>query len=365
MKDSVVLPGTTWTARAVSQAQPRPIVTAWLYTLAILVAAMVVVGGYVRLSRSGLSIVEWNVITGVAPPLTEQAWQEEFAKYQRSPEYQKVNTGMSLDEYKSIFYVEYVHRLIARLVGLALALPLAYFLLRGFIPWRQSGAYLAIGVLFVFQAFMGWFMVASGLVDRPSVSHYRLTAHLLTALVVLALCLWTALGHTYRDTIAAAGGRARVAPAGLALMAVVLLQITYGGLTAGLKAGHVSNTWPLMFGYLVPPGLLALIEPWWRNLVDSPATVQFIHRWLAFVVLILAWIVYRRASDNDSLRGGVHLLIAIVSVQILLGVSVVLFAVALPLALLHQATGIALFAAAVFINHRLAYAPMAEIAHRA
>ena len=359
MKDSIALSGAPYTARVAAQPQTRPIVTTWLYTMAVLVALMVVVGGYVRLSRSGLSIVEWNAITGVVPPLTAQAWQEEFAKYQQSPEYQKVNAGMSLDEYKSIFYVEYVHRLIARLVGLVLALPLAYFLLRGFIPWRQSGVYIGIGALFLFQAFMGWFMVASGLVDRPSVSHYRLTAHLLTALALLALCLWTALNHTYRITPAQPGVRVRLASLGLVLTAVVLLQITYGGLTAGLKAGHVSNTWPLMFGYLVPPGLLALIEPWWRNLVDSLATVQFIHRWLAFVVLTLAYVVYRRAAGDDSLhsaRTGAATLVAIVSVQILLGISVVLFDVMLPLALLHQATAITLFAAAIFLNHRLIHA---------
>ena len=357
MKDSMALPGAQRFATAVD-AQPRRIVTTWLYIMCILVALMVVVGGYVRLSRSGLSIVEWNVITGVAPPLTEQAWQEEFAKYQQSPEYLKINQGMSLAEYKSIFYVEYFHRLIARLVGLALALPLAYFLLRGLIPWRQSGVYLAIAAVFLFQGFMGWFMVASGLEDRPSVSHYRLTAHLVTALALLAICLWTALNQTYRVTAARPGARSRLLSLGLVLMAVVLLQISYGGLTAGLKAGHASNTWPLMAGYLIPPGLLAIVEPWWRNLLDSPTTVQFIHRWLAFVVLALAFIVYWRARADSGLRSaraGALVLIAIVTVQIALGVSVVLFNVALPLALLHQTTAIALFVAAIFTNHRLAH----------
>lgn len=357
MKDSIALPSTHRPAPIAAFAPPR-MVTTWLYTMCILVALMVVVGGYVRLSRSGLSIVEWNVITGVAPPLTEQAWQDEFAKYQQSPEYQKINQNMTLGEYKSIFYVEYVHRLIARLVGLILALPLAYFLLRGVIPWRQSGIYLAIAGIFLFQGFMGWFMVASGLEDRPSVSHYRLTAHLLTALSLLAICLWTAFNQTYRVTAGRPGQRSRLLPWGLGLMAIVLLQISYGGLTAGLKAGHASNTWPLMAGYMVPPGLLAFIEPWWRNLLDSALTVQFVHRWLAFVVLILAFIVYWRARADSSLRSariGALVLIALVTVQITLGVSVVLFNVALPLALLHQATAIALFVAAIFVNHRLVH----------
>lgn len=358
MKNSLILSNRARPAAVV--ATPRTAVTTWLYTLAALVALMVVVGGYVRLSRSGLSIVEWNAVTGVVPPLSEEAWRAEFAKYQQSPEYQKVNLGMSLDEYKSIFLVEYFHRLIARLVGLIMAAPLAFFLWRGVIPLRQSGLYLGIAALFLLQAFMGWFMVASGLVDRPSVSHYRLTIHLLLALLLMSVCLWAALDRSDGAKRASSSGRGRHRTLGLTLLVALVVQIAYGGLTAGLKAGHASNTWPLMFGQWLPPGLLASIEPWWRNLLDTPATVQYVHRWFAFVVLLIAALLYWHVRGAPALRGvqgGAALLVAIVLTQMTLGVTVVLFNVTLPLALLHQATAVALLATAVFINHRLYRAP--------
>lgn len=339
-----------------TESSQRP-VRIWLYTLCFLIGLMVVVGGFVRLSRAGLSIVEWNVLTGVIPPLGEQAWQTEFAKYQQSPEFQKVNAAMTLAGYQRIFLIEWAHRLIARLVGLVVFIPLLVFLLRGVIPWRKSGIYVLILVLFGFQGFLGWIMVASGLIDRPHVSHYRLTIHLLTALSLLAICLWQALNLTPRF---AAARRLSALPGqrGLAivLLVVVMVQVAYGGLVAGLKAGHASNTWPSMFGYLIPPGLLSTLTPWWQNLVEAAATVHFIHRWFAFVVLIMAASVYFRAratGDASAVRRGALALIGIVGLQILWGIGVVIFGVPLWLALLHQATAILLFATAVFLNHQL------------
>jgi len=334
-----------------------PAVRTWLYLLSFLVALMVVIGGYVRLTRSGLSIVEWNVITGVLPPLSEAAWQAEFAKYQQTPEFQKINFNMTLEGYRRIFLIEWAHRLIARLVGLVVLIPLAWFLLRGTIPRRQAGVYVALLALFGFQGFLGWFMVASGLVDRPHVSPYRLTIHLLTALLILGLAWWKALDLTPRF----AAVRRRPAQRGLRLlarllMAVALLQIAYGGLVAGLKAGYVSNTWPLMFGTLVPQGLLAILQPWWLNLVEAPTTVHFIHRWFAFVVLIVAlvfWWRARRANEAATLRQGSLFMVAIVVFQILVGIGVVIWSVPLPVALLHQGVAVALFAAALFLNHQL------------
>ncbi len=331
-------------------------VTAWLFIVAALVALMVVVGGYVRLARAGLSIVEWNPVTGVIPPLTEEAWQTEFAKYRQTPEFQIVNPTMTLDGYKRIFYLEWAHRLIARVAGLVVVLPLIYFLWRGIIPWRKSAVYLFIAALFAFQGFMGWYMVASGLVDRPHVSHFRLTIHLLTALTLLGLALWTALDRVYGG---GGAGRRRASGPGIGVLAIIVLQIAYGGLVAGLKAGYISNTWPLMLGALVPAGLLAEGRSLLFSLLEAPLTVHFIHRWLAFVVLAVAlWFYFRRPAGDEAVtrqvRTAALLLMAVIAVQIALGIGVVLFGVPIWLALSHQAVALAMFVVAVYLNHRLA-----------
>ncbi len=329
----------------------RP-VTIWLLIVALLIAAMVVVGGYVRLTRSGLSIVEWNPVTGVIPPVGEAAWQQEFAKYQQTPEYRIVNREMTLEGYRRIFYLEWVHRLVARIAGLVVVLPLAWFLWRGAIPWRASAPYLLIGLLFGLQGFLGWWMVASGLLDAPQVSHFRLTIHLLTALLLLALTLWLAFNRIYDQ----AGLRWRQWSAlGALTLAVIVVQIAYGGLVAGLKAGHISNTWPLMFGVWIPSGMWTAFDSWLVSAVTAPATVHFIHRWLAFGVLVAAlWLGWRQ---RHARRGAsAFWLAAIILVQIGLGVSVVIFGVPLWLALLHQATAVVMFAAALHLNHRLATA---------
>jgi cytochrome c oxidase assembly protein subunit 15 len=235
-------------------------------------------------------------------------------------------------------------------------LPLAYFLWRRIIPWRQSGVYLAIAALFAFQGFLGWYMVSSGLIDAPHVSHFRLTIHLLTALALLALALWVALSRGYAPMDA---GQTRWSRFGIAVLAIIVLQIAYGGLVAGLKAGKVSNTWPLMGGALVPASLLSSAGGWLESLLEAPATVHFIHRWLAFVVLAFAvWLYVRRGGGPTKvarqIRVGAVALVTIVVVQIVLGISVVLFGVPIWLALLHQATALVMFAAAVYLNHRLA-----------
>ncbi len=325
-------------------------VTVWLLTVVALVAIMVVVGGYVRLTRSGLSIVEWNPVSGVIPPIGETAWQEEFAKYQQTPEFRIVNRDMTLAGYQQIFYLEWAHRLIARIAGLIVVLPLAYFLLRRVIPWRASLPYLLIGLLFGLQGFLGWWMVASGLLAAPNVSHFRLTIHLLMALLLLALALWLALNRIHGQS----GLRWRHwSVLGGLTLAVIVVQIAYGGLVAGLKAGHISNTWPLMFGTWIPGGLLTVLDSWLMSVVAAPATVHFIHRWLAFGVLAAALWLWWRQRKGDSTSAALWLA-AVVLFQIALGVSVVLFGVPLWLALLHQATAVALFAAAIHLNHRLA-----------
>ncbi|HUG34947.1 MAG TPA: COX15/CtaA family protein, partial [Anaerolineales bacterium] len=309
----------------------------WLYIFTFIVAFLIVFGGFVRLTRSGLSIVEWNPISGVLPPIGEQAWQEEFAKYQQTPEYLQINTGMTLPEYQYIFYIEWMHRFIARLAGLAYAIPVFYFLFKKTIPWKEFGIYFLMGMLFISQAFAGWIMVASGLVDRPAVSHFNLTIHLLLALTLLGLAFWTALGHKYGFTDPAKKSTWSL-PSKLAGMyfSVLILQIAYGGMTAGLKAGHVSSTWPLMFGEWIPPNLFSSFI----NLFESPQTIVFIHRWFAFAVLIAVPFVYfasKKLNHPQDILTGLKWLLGIVLLQILLGIWAVLSFVNIVVALLHQA----------------------------
>lgn len=337
----------------------NPSIKRWLLIFAGLVGFMVVFGGYVRLTRSGLSIVEWNPISGVIPPLTQQAWEEEFAKYQQTPEFQKVNYNMTLEEYRFIFWIEWIHRLIARLVGLFYALPFFWFVYRRVIPWKETGIYVVMGLLFVGQAVMGWLMVASGLVDRPAVSHLRLAAHLLLALSLLSLAVWVAFGHHYGFQ----ERRRWTRPAWLAAFGLLLLtvQIAYGGMTAGLKAGHVSDTWPLMFGRWLPPGLFAEFESFWLNLIESPLTVVFIHRWLPFlglaIMLAAYWPAKRAFAARADIQNGLTVLLMLICLQITLGVLVVLFHVQITLALLHQGTAILLLVSLLYVLHRMIHEP--------
>ncbi len=335
----------------------------WLFIFAFIVGFLIVFGGYVRLTRSGLSIVEWDPITGVLPPMGEQAWEEEFAKYQDSPEFQKINYTISLDGFKRIFFIEWFHRLIARLAGLAYAIPVFYFFFKGAIPRKEFGIYVVMGLLFIGQAVMGWLMVASGLVDRPSVSHFRLTAHLLLALSLLASSLWVGLGHRYgfptRGRKAKWSPLARWSSFG---MGVLLVQITYGGFTAGLKGGYLSNTWPLMFGKLMPPGLFDKLI----SILTSPQTVVYIHRWFAFVALLAIvgiYIAARRRGYSQDITNGILAVLILGCIQITLGILVVLINVQISLALLHQGIAVLLFAIAVFIIHRLGFSEDEKSSH--
>jgi cytochrome c oxidase assembly protein subunit 15 len=328
------------------------VVMRWLFIFTFIVALLVVFGGFVRLTRSGLSVVEWNPISGVIPPIGQQAWLEEFIKYQGTPEYQQINTGMTLAEYQFIFYMEWVHRIIARLAGLFYAIPVFYFLIKKTIPFKEFGVYFAMGILFIGQAFMGWYMVASGLVDRPAVSHFRLTIHLLFALTLLALALWTALGHKYGFPDTSSKAKWSL-PSKLTAwsMALLILQISYGGMTAGLKAGHVSDTWPLMFGRWIPPNLFNS----WINLFETPQTIVFIHRWLAWAGLIAVPVVYyfvRKQNYPQDIQKGLRWLIGVVALQITLGVLTILSDVNIVIALAHQTNALVLFALAVYFLHR-------------
>lgn len=325
----------------------------WLFIFAGIVAFLIVFGGFVRLTRSGLSITEWNPVSGSVPPLNEQAWQKEFAKYQQTPEFKQINFNMTLEEYKYIFWIEWIHRFLARLIGLIYAIPVFYFLFTKKILLREFGIYFVMGMLFIAQAFAGWIMVASGLVDRPAVSHFNLTIHLLLALSLLGLSLWTALGHKYGfpdKTKKAKWSRSSK----LALISFILLiiQITYGGMTAGLKAGHVSDTWPLMLGKLIPPNLFSSFI----NIFESPQTIVFIHRWFAFAVLLAIATFYftaRKQSNTIEIGNGLNSLLGLVAFQIVLGILTVVLHVQIAIALAHQAGALSLFVLLIYFIHRL------------
>jgi cytochrome c oxidase assembly protein subunit 15 len=334
-------------------AEPRPNPAAiawWLLGVAALVFAMIVVGGITRLTESGLSITRWDVVTGTLPPLSDSAWQAEFDAYRETPQYLLVNRGMSLQDFKTIFFWEYVHRLLGRVIGLAFALPLAFFWWRRAIPKGQGWKLVLLLGLGGLQGAIGWWMVASGLVDRPEVSHIRLAVHLLTALAIFGLLVWTALDM---DRIARTPAAAAVKVPLLAIwtLSLLFLQFLFGAYVAGLEAGYAFNTWPLMGDALFPSGT-PMLTPWLSNLVDNPVMVQFVHRWLgilvAAVALALAAVAWRAGRRRSA-----ELLALAVVVQVMLGIHTVLSGVELRIAVAHQGMAALLLAAVVGVAHGL------------
>lgn len=323
----------------------------WLIACCCVLLALVVVGGLTRLTRSGLSIVEWRPLTGVLPPLGEAAWEEAFAKYRETPEYRLVNRGMSLEAFKGIFWWEYSHRLLARALGALFVLPSLVFAARRWIDralaWRLGGI-LALGAL---QGAVGWLMVASGLVDEPRVSHVRLAIHLGLALALFAAMLGLALGllRPRAEARPAPAPETRLAPLAAALLAVVFLQALSGALVAGTHAGLAFADFPLLGGELVPRGMGRL--PTWReNLLDNVVTLQFTHRTLAWTLLALSGVFLWRAARGTAtpgLRRSAWLLGAAVTLQFGLGVATIVLRVPLTLAVAHQAGAVLLLAAAV------------------
>ena len=316
----------------------------WLASGAMLTFLILVIGGITRLTQSGLSIVDWNPIMGVIPPLNEAQWQQAFERYQQFPEYQKLRQGMTLAEFKFIFFWEYLHRLLARTIGLVFLIPFVFFWVRGYFNPPLRNRTLALFGLGALQGFMGWFMVKSGLVDNPAVSHYRLAAHLSIALLILGGCFWLfrelsvspvpkpvdrTLRRSLRQGVYALGG-------------LLLLQILWGAFVAGLDAGLYFNTFPLMGGKIVPPGAFTL-EPMLRNPVENPITVQWTHRVLGTVLALAAVAVFlhgrRIQADRTSRRLSAGFL-ALVLVQYGLGVLTVLYLVPVSLGVLHQATAV-------------------------
>lgn len=328
---------------------------AWLLVCCTLVFALVIVGGVTRLTRSGLSIVEWRPIVGMLPPVSDAQWQEVFYKYQQTPEYQKVNLGMSLDAFKRIFWWEYFHRFLGRAVGLVFFVPLLYFALS-----RRIGPGLALRLFGIFllgalQGALGWYMVKSGLVDDPRVSQYRLTAHLGLAFLILAAILWTALGLLAPQPAPSDPVRRRLHRFAAGLSALIFLMALSGGLVAGIHAGLAYNTFPLMNGHLVPPEYLAL-QPWYSNLFNNVAAVQFDHRliaWLLAILVPLFWLGSRRVQLVSRARLACNILVLALALQIALGISTLLLIVPVPLAAAHQAGALTLFATSLWVSHEL------------
>jgi cytochrome c oxidase assembly protein subunit 15 len=317
--------------------QKQPIaISNWLYFVAFLVFIMVIVGGVTRLTESGLSITEWKLITGTLPPLSEAAWLSEFAKYKQIPEYTQINgpAGMTLVDFKFIYFWEWIHRLLGRLIGVAFALPLAWFVVKRAIP---NGYGLRLTVLLVLggmQGVIGWWMVTSGLTERTDVSHFRLATHLLMALFILGALVWTALD--LRQLASGQDRQAKLTAFGLVVFIVLFLQLLFGAYTAGLNAGYVSNTWPLMNGSLIP-SVINWTDDLWSKLNNNHYMIHFIHRWWAWVTVGFLIVLARRIR-KQSRKASIAIHSAF-GVQILLGIATVMTSVNIHFAVLHQAVG--------------------------
>lgn len=334
-----------------AHSRPRPAaLSLWLLLVAGLVLAMIVVGGITRLTESGLSIVRWDVVTGAVPPLTAEDWQAEFDAYRTSPQYRQVNRGMSLEDFKAIYFWEYVHRLLGRLIGLAFAIPLAFFWWRRAIPsgqGRKLAALLALGAL---QGAIGWWMVASGLVDVPEVSHIRLAVHLLTAFAIFGGLIWVAL-DLRRLAERPSATTVRVPTVAIWALSILFLQFLFGAYVAGLEAGYSFNSWPKMGDEWFPAD--APIEgSIFGNLADNPIVVQFVHRWLAFAAAAAAALLALRVWEAGE-RGAAAAVVAAVAIQIWLGILTILTGVELRIAVAHQAMAALLLGAIVHAAHRL------------
>jgi heme a synthase len=331
-------------------------VRVWLLAVAVMVFAMIVVGGATRLTDSGLSITEWQPLLGAIPPLSERDWQDAFAKYQTIPQYKSVNQGMSLDAFKVIFWWEWAHRFLGRVIGLAFALPFALFWATGRLPAGlppKLAGLLALGAL---QGAVGWYMVQSGLTARIDVSQYRLALHLSIAFAILAALVWLIvdLAPARTDpTLDTLTGPDRATA--LALAILVYSQVAIGGFVAGLKAGRAYNTWPLMDGQIIPDGIRRL-DPWWLNLTENMTTVQFNHRLTAYLIVGLAlWHATRviARADDDRVRVSAGLLAAGLLGQMALGIWTVLAAVPVSLGVAHQGLAALVFAIAIWHLHAM------------
>ncbi|WP_138433785.1 COX15/CtaA family protein [Winogradskyella algicola] len=325
----------------------------WLLTGCFLIFIMVIVGGITRLTHSGLSISNYKLISGTIPPMNEIEWNEAFDLYKQYPEYQKLNYGMSLEEFKDIYFWEWIHRVIGRFIGLVFIIPFVYFLIRK--QLTKSTIKKSVILLFLggFQGFLGWYMVKSGLVDRPDVSHYRLAAHLTTAFLTFAYTFWVALDLIFPNKKAIDTKLRNFIRIGLV---VLVIQIIYGAFVAGLDAGWIHNHWPFMSeGKFMHETVYTEQNPTYLNFLEGKSGVQFVHRTLAYVVVIFILAIWYKATRNDISRWqtkGVNSLLIVVGIQFLLGVLTLLLAVPVWLGVLHQVVAFILLSCMVFTLHR-------------
>jgi len=332
----------------------KPIV-AWLTLVGLMVFCMIIVGGATRLTHSGLSIVEWEPLVGTIPPLDQDDWDEVFDEYKTSPEYQQVNFGMSLDEFKVIFWWEYFHRLLGRLIGLVFFIPLLYFAIRRKINGSLAKRLFGIFVLGGLQGGMGWYMVASGLVDDPRVSQYRLTAHLGIAFLIFGAIAWTALSVMYPSKMNMSQPVRRMFRFAVAINVIIFLMVLSGGFVAGIRAGLAYNTWPLMGNSFIPPDIF-ILTPGWRNFFENMATVQFDHRIIAYVLALLVpifWFKVRRRDVSPRTVIATNTLLVLVFTQIVVGITTLLHHVPVTLGVAHQGIGSLVFVTSLWVTHSL------------
>lgn len=329
-----------------------PSVRNWLIVVAAMIFFMIVIGALTRLTESGLSMVEWRPVTGWLPPLSDAAWQAELQKYLSSPQGRLVNHSFTVGEFKEIFWLEYIHRLWGRLIGIVFALPLAWFWWRGALDAHLKPRLFALLVAGGLQGALGWAMVASGLIDRPSVSHYRLAAHLLLAIALYAYTVWLVLELGPQTARRDDPKTRRKATALIGFLFVVL---TWGAFMAGLRAGTAHNTFPTMSGHWIPPGLFDL-SPWWINLFENGTTIQFVHRWLAKLlvlgVLVMAW----RAPRPETMAAGLMAFL-----QLGLGIATILTGVDIGIATAHQAGAVLLLTTLIVVRHRAMASPQRPV----
>ena len=327
------------------------LIARWLFICALVIFGMILLGGVTRLTDSGLSMVEWNPLMGIIPPLSQHDWQELFLKYQQFPEYQEINLGMTIGEFKVIFMYEYLHRVLGRLIGLLFFIPFVYF----YFTRRISPQLLPKLLLMLFlggcQGLMGWYMVKSGLVDVPHVSQYRLTAHLGLAIVIYSFIVWTALGLVNKTTNQPSG----LGKPACILSGLIFLMILSGGLVAGTRAGYAYSTWPLMGDSFIPAGLYSM-SPAWLSAFENITTIQFNHRMFAYfiaVFLVVFSVVALRKKLSNKVRIGIYSMLFLLLLQITLGISTLIFYVPIAIAAAHQIGAVALLTATLFVSHSL------------
>ncbi|MCZ6797042.1 MAG: COX15/CtaA family protein [Gammaproteobacteria bacterium] len=336
---------------------PNQAISCWLLICLSLIFVMVILGGVTRLTGSGLSMVNWHPVHGAIPPLSAEQWQQEFSNYQQSPEYQKINRDMNVNDFKSIFWFEYSHRMLGRLIGLVFLLPFLYFWWRKKIDPGLTPKLIVMFALGGFQGLLGWYMVKSGLVNNPHVSQYRLTAHLLSAILIYGFILWTILDLNQKKAYQSLqySSVAIWRKLSLGLIMLLLLTVVSGGFVAGLKAGMIFNSFPLMGGQWIPEGVGAL-SPWYLNIFENMVTVQFNHRWLAMTsgILLLGWYIKGRSRfDDPAINRSFKLIGMMVIIQLALGISTLLMQVPVTLAAMHQAGALILFSVMLINVHLL------------